>query len=79
MSLHSILDWIDEVSGSEYIWFVKYLSGNDTGANNTHQAGPYIPNTVAFGLFFPNLRTRVQRIPMNCWTRISTLTLMPEK
>lgn len=51
MSLNSILDWIDDVSGPEYIWFVKYLSGNDTLANNTHQAGPYIPNKILFGLF----------------------------
>lgn len=51
MSLNSILDWIDEVSEPEYVWFVKYLAGNDTHANRTHQAGPYIPKSVLRNLF----------------------------
>ncbi len=51
MSLISISDWIDEVSEPGFVWFVKYLSGNDTRANNTHQAGPYIPKQILFRLF----------------------------
>ena len=62
MSLISISDWIDEVSEPEYIWFVKYLSGNDTRANNTHQAGPYIPKQVLFRLF-PELNDPTEKNP----------------
>ena len=35
-------------------WFAKRLSGNDTLANRTHQAGPYIPKPVLFR-FLPEL------------------------
>ncbi len=62
MSLNSVMDWIDEVSGSEYIWFVKYLSGNDTLANGSHQAGPYIPKQIMFGLF-PSLKDTGEKNP----------------
>lgn len=62
MSLISISDWIDDVSGPDYVWFVKYLSGNDTRANNTHQAGPYIPKQILFGLF-PDLNEPGKKNP----------------
>ena len=29
-------------------WYIKRLSRNDTLANDTHQAGPYIPKTFIF-------------------------------
>lgn len=47
----SVSDWLDEVSGKQYIWYVKRLSGNDTLANGTHQAGPYIPRDFILGIF----------------------------
>jgi hypothetical protein len=43
MPVGDITDWLDEYSGSEFVWYIKRLSANDTLANNTHQAGPYIP------------------------------------
>ena len=48
MSLTSVSDWISEVSTPEFVWYAKRLSGNDTLANDSHQAGPYIPKRVAF-------------------------------
>lgn len=41
-------DWLNEYSGQRYTWYVKRLSGNDTLANKTHQAGPYIPKELLF-------------------------------
>lgn len=41
-------DWLNEYSGPNYTWYVKRLSGNDTLANKTHQAGPYIPKNLLF-------------------------------
>lgn len=48
MSLINVSDWISEVSELSYVWYAKRLSGNDTLANDSHQAGPYIPKRVAF-------------------------------
>jgi hypothetical protein len=50
MSQAGISDWLDEVS-SDFVWYIKRLSGNDTLANGTHQAGPYIPKQFLFGIF----------------------------
>lgn len=47
----SLSDWIDEVSGSGWVWFIKRLSANDTLANGSHQAGPYIPKDFLFTVF----------------------------
>jgi hypothetical protein len=44
-------DWVAEVSNSDFIWYVKRLSGNDTLANGSHQAGPYIPKDFLFDVF----------------------------
>lgn len=41
-------DWLNEYSGHRYVWYVKRLSGNDTLANDTNQAGPYIPKELLF-------------------------------
>lgn len=44
-------DWVVEVSSSDFMWYVKRLSGNDTLANGSHQAGPYIPKDFLFDVF----------------------------
>ncbi len=36
-------DWLGRALGAEFVWYIKRLSGNDTLANDAHQAGPYIP------------------------------------
>ena len=56
-----IIEWIEEFSDG-YIWFAKRLSGNDTLANGSHQAGPYIPKNVFFRLF-PSLADRRKENP----------------
>ena len=35
--------WLAEFARPDRIWYAKRLSGNDTLANQSHQAGPYIP------------------------------------
>lgn len=46
--------WLDTHQGSDWHWYVKRLSANDTLATKSHQAGPYVPNSHAF-LLFPSL------------------------
>lgn len=47
----TVSEWMDETFGPSIVWFVKRLSGNDTLANESHQAGPYIPKEFLFDLF----------------------------
>jgi hypothetical protein len=51
MGVIDLPEWLDQFSGPEFLWFVKRLSGNDTLANKTHQAGPYIPREFLFRVF----------------------------
>lgn len=51
MSLGDLSDWLDDFTGSDFVWYVKRLSGNDTLANKSHQAGPYIPKEFLFEIF----------------------------
>ena len=46
--------WLAEFSRPNRIWYAKRLSGNDTLANDTHQAGPYIPRDF-LNARFPSL------------------------
>ncbi len=48
MALSDVTDWLNEFGSPGHIWFAKRLSGNDTLANNAHQAGPYIPKEFLF-------------------------------
>lgn len=45
-----LADWLDEHTKG-WFWYVKRLSGNDTLANGSHQAGFYIPKPLFFRLF----------------------------
>ena len=60
--MNSIREWMEGVSGPGWIWYVKYLSGNDTLLNESHQAGPYIPKRLIFRLF-PSLYPSSQDNP----------------
>ena len=51
MPVLDVEQWIEEQSGEGRVWYAKRLSGNDTLANNAHQAGPYIPKDLLFRLF----------------------------
>lgn len=48
MPVTNLPDWILEFARPGNIWYVKRLSANDTLANKTHQAGPYIPKDLLF-------------------------------
>lgn len=62
MELGNLPDWIDEHSGVDFVWYIKRLSANDTLANKTHQAGPYIPRGILFELF-PDLENPYELNP----------------
>ena len=49
--LVDITDWMSELAASESVWYIKRLSGNDTLANGTHQAGPYVPKEFLFSIY----------------------------
>lgn len=51
MPVGELVEWLEEFSGPEFVWYVKRLSGNDTLANGSHQAGPYIPRDFLFRIF----------------------------
>ena len=46
-----LAEWFHQCQESGGYWYVKRLSGNDTQATGSHQAGPYIPNRIAFQIF----------------------------
>ncbi len=51
MPLWELQEWLDEQDRPrEVLWYIKRLSGNDTLANGTHQAGPYIPKHILFNV-----------------------------
>lgn len=44
--------WLGEVSGESWLWYVKYISANDTYAKaNVHQAGPYLSKPLLASAF----------------------------
>lgn len=57
-----VVNWMDDVSGDGWHWYIKYLSGNDTLLNESHQAGPYIGKQAAFKIF-PTLNQPAERNP----------------
>jgi len=50
MAPTDLKNWLDKHSDPNSIWYAKRLSGNDTLANGTHQAGPYIPRNFLFSV-----------------------------
>ena len=53
MALIDLTDWIEEhdFRRDGVVWCMKRLSANDTLANQTHQAGPYLPRNFLFEVF----------------------------
>lgn len=53
-----LLNWIESVSGTEWIWYAKYVAANDTYAKpNVHQGGPYLAKEL-LRVVFPRLGFR---------------------
>lgn len=51
-------NWLLQVSGSDWLWHVKYLSANDTYAKaNVHQGGPHVGKALLQAAF-PQLSKR---------------------
>ena len=50
MAVSNFAAWMAEFSRPRTVWYAKRLSANDTLANRAHQAGPYIPREVLFGV-----------------------------
>ena len=46
-----VQDWLTDRSDPDATWFAKRLSGNDTLANGSHQAGLYVPKELLFRVF----------------------------
>lgn len=51
MATIDLIEWINTYSKPNIYWYIKRLSANDTLANGTHQAGPYIPKEILFSIF----------------------------
>lgn len=51
MAIADLADWLDDYASPDIVWYVKRLSGNDTLANGSHQAGPYIAREFMFQMF----------------------------
>lgn len=60
MAIVDLSDWLDEFSRPDRVIFAKRLSGNDTLANGSHQAGPYIPKEFLFGVLPALNRTDIK-------------------
>lgn len=58
--VRELADWLAQVSGTEWLWYAKYLSANDTYAKkNVHQGGPHLGKAL-FAEAFPVLSQRAQ-------------------
>jgi len=61
LSPDTLNTWLADVSGPDWLWYVKYLSANDTYAKaNVHQAGPYLSKPL-LATGFPELCYRSRR------------------
>lgn len=52
--ISDLAEFLEEVSGTQWIWYAKYLAPNDTRATGSHQVGPLIANSL-FEVAFPRL------------------------
>jgi len=58
--LEDLNNFIESTTGESWVWFVKRLSANDTGASGSHQAGTYFPKAPSFSVF-PSLLSKTTR------------------
>ncbi len=63
MPLDELEAWLSEQDqGPAVLWVLKRLSANDTQANGSHQAGPYIPKAILFDVL-PSLHRPSEKNP----------------
>lgn len=63
-----LVDWLDGVSGEQWLWYVKRLAANDTKASGGHQAGPHITKNFLFRIF-PTINKTSTKNP-DVWFRL---------
>lgn len=51
MCMSAFHDWLLEIAGGNYFFYIKRLSANDTAATGGHQVGLYIPSGIVEKLF----------------------------
>lgn len=64
-----LADWLDNVTGPKWVWYVKRLAANDTKASGGHQAGPHVSKHFLFRVF-PSINTTVAKNP-DVWFRLN--------
>jgi hypothetical protein len=64
-----ITEWLDCVSGPQWVWYVKRLAANDTKASGGHQAGPHVSKSFLFRVF-PSIDTTATKNP-DLWFTLS--------
>ncbi len=62
MPITDLSDWVTTQSQPGYVWYLKRLSGNDTLATGSHQAGPYIEKNFLFQVL-PSLADNTRQNP----------------
>lgn len=69
MAAEDLSSWLGEWNRTDVVWFAKRLAANDTLASGSHQAGPYIPKNVLFGVFpkinDPSIRNPERRVALH--------------
>lgn len=51
VGIQKVAEWLEEIKVTNCLFYAKRLSGNDTGATKSHQAGIYFPNKVMADVF----------------------------
>lgn len=64
-----LADWLDDRTGSQWVWYIKRLAANDTKASGGHQAGPHISRRFLFRVF-PSINTTATKNP-DIWFRLN--------
>ena len=68
VSMTPFAHWLTEFARHDRVWYAKRLSGNDTLANGSHQAGPYIPKDFLSSRF-PSLN-RPELLNPDVWFEV---------
>jgi hypothetical protein len=64
-----LTDWLDHVTGPNWVWYLKRLAANDTRASGGHQAGPHVSKSFLFRVF-PSINTTARKNP-DTWFRLN--------
>lgn len=68
MIFSNIDEWINQHLRPGRIWYARRLAGDDTLANGSRQASPYIPKEIFFSVF-PSINNTAVKNP-NVWFKL---------